>query len=76
MWHVHHVCVIHVSKLSSVPERKRVSALAHECHVSHYRRLSVITATCLLREQKSCGTRQVQHGSKSSVSNVYTSRAG
>jgi hypothetical protein len=35
---------------SSDPDGKRVSALAHECHVSHYRRLSVIMATCLLRE--------------------------
>jgi hypothetical protein len=61
---------------SSDPERKRVSVHAYECHVSHYQRPSVVRATCFLREYKSCGTHQVQHGNKSRVSDVYMSRAG
>jgi hypothetical protein len=44
------LCNTRVESSDLLTERKRVSALAHECHVSHYRRLSVIMATCLLRE--------------------------
>jgi hypothetical protein len=75
MWHAQHVYVIHVSKVR-IPERKRVSVHAYECHVSHYQRPSVVRATCFLREYKSCGTHQVQQDNKSRVSDVYMSHAG